>query len=201
MVLFVRYYTTKGQFFGEVANTMQLRNAVLTLGIALLSVGSLAAQETTGRIEGRVLDPGSATAPGVTVTATGPQGAKTATTDTDGRFTVPFLTPGTYQLLVELDGFKTIEKNDMTVSLGQVVTLEFKLEVGGHPRKGHRRSACTPIIDTRSTAGGGVIDGDFVRTVPTLRRISDVTYMAPGVSNSGIRRTAEPVDFRRQRSR
>ena len=37
---------------------MQLRNAVLTLGIALLSVGSLAAQETTGRIEGRVLDPG-----------------------------------------------------------------------------------------------------------------------------------------------
>jgi hypothetical protein len=163
---------------------MQLRNAVLTLGMALLSVGSLAAQETTGRIEGRVVDAESATAPGVTVTVTGPQGEKATTTDTDGRFTVPFLTPGAYQLRVELDGFKTIEKNDVTVSLGQVVDLEFKLEVGPI-NETVVVAAGTPVVNTRSTATVGVIDSDFVRTVPNLRQISDVTYMVPGVSNSG----------------
>jgi len=77
---------------------MRLRYVLLTLGIALLSASSLPAQETTGRIEGRIVDAQSLPVPGATVTATGPQGEKTAVTDTDGRFTLPLLTPGAYQL-------------------------------------------------------------------------------------------------------
>jgi len=87
---------------------MRLRYVLLTLGIALLSASSLPAQETTGRIEGRIVDAQSLPVPGATVTATGPQGEKTAVTDTDGRFTLPLLTPGAYQLRAELRGFKEI---------------------------------------------------------------------------------------------
>ena len=64
---------------------------------------------------------------GVTVTVTGPQGEKIVVTDTDGRFTVSLLTPGTYQLRAERPDFKTIQNNDITVgavdsTFGQIWT-------------------------------------------------------------------------------
>ncbi len=163
---------------------MQLRHVVLTLGIGLLSVSSLQAQETTGRIEGRIVDAQSLPVPGAIVTATGPQGEKTVITETDGRFTVPLLTPGPYRLRAELQGFKVIQKNDIDVSLGQTVDIELQLEVG-EISETVIVAGVVSAVDPRSTTTGGVIDSDFVRTVPVGRRITDVSYMAPGVGNSG----------------
>src|SRR4029453_17049477 len=176
---------------------MRQRIVVLALGFALLNFGSLAAQETTGQIEGRIIDPQSLPVPGVTVTAAGPQGEKVTVTDADGRFTVPFLTPGVYQLRAELQGFKAIEQKDVTVSLGQTVDLALKLEVG-QIAETVTVSGATPFINPKSpTAGraplinpkspttGGVVDSDVVRTLPIGRRISDISYLAAGVSNSG----------------
>jgi hypothetical protein len=163
---------------------MRLRNVVIILGLALLATGSLAAQETTGKIEGRIVDAQSLSVPGVTVTAIGPQGEKITVTDTDGRFTVPFLTPGVYQLRAELQGFKAIEQKDVTVSLGQTVDLALKLEVG-QIAETVTVSGATPFINPKSTTTGGVVDSDVVRTLPIGRRISDISYLAAGVSNSG----------------
>ena len=163
---------------------MRLRNVVLTLGIALLSGSSLPAQETTGRIEGRVVDAQSLPVPGVTVTTTGPQGEKTTTTDTDGRFTVPLLTPGSYQLRAEFRSFKVVQRNDINVSLGQTVDLGLQLEVG-EISETVVVAGVAPVVDPKSTTTGGVIDSDFVRSLPIGRRITDVSYMAPGVGNSG----------------
>ena len=60
------------------------------------------AQNTSGVIAGRVRDTQGLVVPGVTVTVSGSQGSRTAVTDDRGAFTVPFLTPGTYRLRVEL---------------------------------------------------------------------------------------------------
>ena len=163
---------------------MRRRVVVFMLAIALSSAGSLAAQETTGTIQGRIVDQQALPVPGVTVTATGSQGAKEATTGTDGRFTIPFLTPGAYGVRAELQGFKAVEQNDINVSLGQTVDLALKLELGDFKETVIVPGVIGPI-DARSTATGAVIDSDFVRTVPLGRQVSDVTYMAPGVSNSG----------------
>jgi hypothetical protein len=163
---------------------MRLGKLVLTLGFALLAGGSLAAQETTGKIEGRIVDADSLPVPGVTVTTYGPQGEKIAITDTDGRFTVPFLTPGPYRLRAEIQNFKAIVRNDLAVSLGQTLDLEFQLEVGEVSETITVSGVASPV-NPRSTTTGGVIDSDVVRTLPIGRRISDVSYMAPGVGNSG----------------
>ena len=177
---------------------MRLRNVVIILGLALLAAGPLAAQETTGRIEGRIVDTQSLPVPGVTVAATGPQGAKSTVTDTDGRFTVPFLTPGTYQLRAELQNFKTIQKDDINVSLGQTVDVQLQLEIGEITQTVNVSAAASPI-DPKNTTTGGVVDSDFVRNLPIGRRISDISYMAPGVGNSGSGGTPEPLNCRRQR--
>ena len=163
---------------------MQLRNVALTIAIALLSISPLQAQETTGRIEGRVVDAQMLPVPGVTVTATGPQGEKAVTTETDGRFAVPLLTPGLYQLRAEFPNFKAAQKNDINISLGQTVDLELQLEVGPVSEVVVVGADVSPV-DQRSTTTGGVVDSNLVRTLPIGRRISDVSYMAPGVGNSG----------------
>src|SRR5215470_3797529 len=100
---------------------MRFRNLAAFLILLLTSAGMALAQETTGAIHGRIVDSQGLGVPGATVTATGPQGAKTAVTDTDGRFSLPFLTPGTYNVQAELQGFKAVQQNDVNVSLGQTV--------------------------------------------------------------------------------
>jgi len=74
----------------------------ITLGASHVGFG----QETTGTISGRVVDSQGLPIPGATVMATGPQGTKPAVTDGTGNFTVPFLTPGTYAVRIELQGLE-----------------------------------------------------------------------------------------------
>ena len=97
----------------------------------LLHAGGVLAQETTGSITGAVVDPQGLAVPGVTITVTGAQGAKTAVTEASGRFNVPFLVPGTYTVRSELQGFKPVERQNVTVGLGQTVELNLKMDVGG----------------------------------------------------------------------
>src|SRR5262249_5190537 len=122
--------------------------------------------------------------PGATVVATGPQGAQQAVTDTAGRFTIAFLTPGSYAVRTELDGFKPLERPNITISLGQVVHLQLTLEVGGLAET-VTVAASVPPVDVTAATIGSVIGSDFVETVPVGRRVSDATYLAPGVGSSG----------------
>ena len=62
--------------------------AALVCVAVLASASSLIAQATTGRMTGRVVDAQGLGLRGVNVTATGPQGARTAATDADGRWIV-----------------------------------------------------------------------------------------------------------------
>src|SRR5439155_10475456 len=110
---------------------MHARITAFLLALALGVAGTAAAQETTGTISGRIVDPKGLAVPGATVTITGPQGTKTVVTDSTGRFVAPFLTPGVYSIRAELQGFKVVERKDVTVRLGQTADLPLTMEVGG----------------------------------------------------------------------
>ena len=81
---------------------MYARVSAALLALVLAVAGVAAAQETTGTVSGRILDAQGLAVPGVTVTLTGPQGARTFVTDADGNFSAPFLTPGLYAVRAEL---------------------------------------------------------------------------------------------------
>src|SRR5260370_30142507 len=85
-----------------------LAGSIALTGFALITAAAHA-QSTTGTISGRIVDAQSFTMPGVVVTATRPQGAKSAVTDAQGRFNLPFLTPGRYSLKAELQSPKTTD--------------------------------------------------------------------------------------------
>ncbi len=170
-----------------------MRSRILTLLTALLLIGAGHgwAQETTGAVNGRITDTQGLAVPGATVTLTGPQGAKSAVTDAEGRFAVPLLVPGTYSIKGELAGFKTVQQNEVIVRLGQNIELALKMEVGGVTET-VEVTASSPLIDTRSTTVGAVIDSETLKNVPVGRRFSDALYLAPGVTSSGSAGSANP---------
>jgi hypothetical protein len=169
---------------------MRVRHLVLLLALALF-VSPLAAQETTGKIEGRMTDTQGLAVPGATVTATGPQGSKTAVTDAEGRYSVPFLTPGTYSVHGELAGFKAVEQKDVAVRLGQTADVSLKFEIGGVSEVVQVTGA-SRAVDTTSTTIGAVLSTDELSSLPVGRRVADVLYLSPGVSSSGTLGTMNP---------
>jgi hypothetical protein len=161
------------------------------IALWLLMAGVAFAQDTTGSLAGKLEDSQGLALPGVTVTATGQQGAKTAVTDGDGSYRIPFMTPGSYVVKAELQGFKTAEQSAVTVSIGQVTTVNLQLEVGGLTEV-VQVTGTTVVVDTTSTTTGAVLSAELLQRVPVGRRFTDALYLAPGVSNSGAAGSANP---------
>ena len=170
---------------------MRIRTSAMFMALWLAVAGAAAAQETTGTLTGKLTDIQGLAVPGATVNVTGPQGLKTFVSDADGRFQAPFLTPGTYDVRAELQGFKAVEIKSVSVSLGQTTDLSIKMEVGGLAETVEVTSSAV-IVDTSSTTTGAVLDSEMLARVPVGRRFSEALYLAPGVSSSGSAGRANP---------
>lgn len=171
---------------------MHARISALLVAVALaISSRAVAQETTTGTVGGRIMDSQGLAVPGATVTATGPQGSRTAVTDAEGRFNVPYLTPGLYAVRAELQGFKAVEQKNITVSLGQRLELNLRLEVGALTET-VEVTASTPVIDTSTTTVGAVLGTELLSRVPVGRKLTDTLYLAPGVSSGGEVGRANP---------
>ena len=92
-------------------STGRVRVSILVVLCLLLTGGSLRAQSGTTSISGRVTDPQGSVVPGATVTTTNRATAasRTVITNESGLYQVSALTPGVYDLTIELSGFKTLK--------------------------------------------------------------------------------------------
>src|SRR5467141_496864 len=159
--------------------------------VLLLAAATARAQSTTGTIAGRIVDAQGFVMPGVIVTATGPQGAKSAVTDGEGRFSLPFLTPGRYTVRAELQGFKTIDRSDIDVRLDQRVDQAMTMEIGDLTESVTVVGAPAQLNATSATITTN-LDSATLASLPVGRRFSDTLYLAPGVSSSGSLGVANP---------
>ena len=157
----------------------------------LLTAATSIAQETTGTIAGQILDSQGLAVPGATIRITGMQGERQAVADTAGRFTFRYLTPGTYNLRIELQGFKTVERRDVQVGLGQTLAVPITLDVGAVAET-VQVTAAPPVVDTTTTTSGTTLSNSLLQQIPVGRTISDTLYLAPGVSSSGTAGAANP---------
>ncbi len=153
---------------------------VTVCAAVLLAVGAYA--QTTGKIDGTIVDENKAPLPGVTVESTSPvlQGARVAVSDTSGKFHFVFLPPGVYTLKFTLQGFATQEQTDITVGLGRIVTLNvsmrsaFKEEVVV--------SGAAPNIDVKSTEVGANFTSTYTSKLPLGRTYLAAVQMTPGAN-------------------
>jgi hypothetical protein len=87
---------------------------------------------TSGSLSGNVIDQSGGALPGVTVNAVHePTGTQyTAVTDAEGRFQIPNVrVGGPYTVTATLSGFADQKHSDLTVSLGDTKTVDFKMGV------------------------------------------------------------------------
>src|SRR5713226_8317829 len=94
---------------GEQTKRFLLRSVWLVIGLGII-VASAAGQEFRGSISGRVTDPAGAAVPGsqVTVTNTATNVPNSVTANEEGVYTVLYLAPGRYTVVVEKQGFKKL---------------------------------------------------------------------------------------------
>jgi len=162
-----------------------MKHLSCVLACVLILVSGASAQElTSGSIAGQVLDQQNLPLPGATVVVTAGQGSQNFTTDEQGRFLAPFLTPGTYTVRVELQGFRAAEQRNVEVRLGQRADLALKLSVGGMTET-VEVTGTRAVVDVTNTTVGANIDSDMLARIPVQRRLSDTMYLAPGVSSGG----------------
>jgi hypothetical protein len=170
---------------------MYARISAFLVAFALAVTGLASAQETTGSLAGQVNDPQGLAVPGATVTVTGPQGARTFVTDAEGRWVAPFLTPGQYTVRIELQGFKASEQQNIQVQLASRREVNVRLETGGLTET-VQVTGSAPVIDTRSTTIGGVLDSEQLSRLPVGRSLASTLYLVPGVSDSSGAGSATP---------
>src|SRR5438874_11130696 len=108
--------------------------SVLFSCAALLSFARPAVgQGTTGSISGFVTDETKAALPGATVTVRHLETdqKRVVVTDGEGRYRAQALSPGKYELTVELQGFRTAQYSNLSLSVGQDEVINVQLLLGG----------------------------------------------------------------------
>ena len=107
---------------------------VCVLAVLYGSLSSVAfAQGGSAAITGTVFDQDKAVLPGVTVTVTNEATgiARDTVTGAEGLFVMPTLVPGTYSVRAELAGFQTQERRGLVLNIGQELSVDLTLGVGG----------------------------------------------------------------------
>jgi outer membrane receptor protein involved in Fe transport len=154
------------------------------LALGLLAVARAGPCQTTGSIEGRVLDGEARPLAGALVTVRSPslQGTRTATTDPGGRFLFQWLPPGEYVVRAEVRELPAVEQTGVPVAADSGRTLDLrilprfeeKVEVAGAP----------PILDAGSSATTTTLERAAFKELPTSRTFLDLAFLAPGVVNA-----------------
>lgn len=117
-------------------NTEAPRITLALIGFALLlcfqASAALGQSGPTGTLSGTVHDPNGAHLPGVNVTAVnvGTDASRSAVSNGEGRWTIPGLSVGSYQITYELEGFKKLVREGVSVEASIPRSLEDKLQIG-----------------------------------------------------------------------
>ena len=163
--------------------------------LAFALVASLPAQElsgTKGGLAGVVTDSSGAAVPGAGVMVAGSSDTRRVTTNDTGRWEILDLTPGSYTISVEREGFSKIETKAVTVEINRINNVNLALRAGAVAETVQVDATATSI-DTGSTALSSNLTSSFYSQVPVARNVGSLFYTAPGVANSGGSGTANPA--------
>jgi len=156
--------------------------AVLAL-LMLPAAQSSFAQQTTGTIAGRVVDPQGMAVPGANVTATSTTTGlvRTDVTDSGGLYRLNALQVGTYDVVTELSGFTRVERKGILVDVSTATDLNLTLRVASVAETVTVEGQ-SPLIPTTSSSVGQVVDVTRIERLPLNgRQFANLAETVPGV--------------------
>jgi hypothetical protein len=161
------------------------RRFVVTLSLIFLSLSPTWAwaQATSSSIEGVLRDISGAPLPGVAVIARHQETGliREVVSGANGRFVMPVLPLGRFEVRASLDGFKPAVKSDVPVVLGVPAVVNLVLEPGG------RSEEITVVADgSKVQTGTGelsfLVGEQEIKDLPLNgRNYTDLAFLQPGV--------------------
>jgi outer membrane receptor protein involved in Fe transport len=162
---------------------------VVTLAVCLASTfapspSARAQQLASASLRGVVTDPNGAVVEGATVKAThvATGAARETRTNDEGLYVLPALPTGEYEISVETAGFKKAVRAGVVLQVGQNLTLDYSLQVGGIVESDDFYGQ-TPLIDTTSSKVDRVIERREIESLPLNgRNFLELALLTPGNS-------------------
>jgi hypothetical protein len=173
----------------------------LFFSLFFLAAGGTWAQINTGEISGVVRDSSGAILPGATVTATHPASGVVVerVTDAEGRFFLPALRIGVWNVEARLAGLAPQVHRGLVLEVGRSITLEFSLTVQGVTEQIDVQ-ATAPLLQTTTAEISDVIENREVVQLPlngrsflSLAQLSDAVVIPPGGTRGEALQQAGPL--------
>lgn len=182
----------------QLAERLRSRVLIFIAVLAIFCVFSSAVSwsQATQQFTGHVLDSSGAVLPSAEVVvhnqSTGVD-FKTITTS-DGVYTIPYLNPGTYDITVTKEGFKTEKKTNIQLNIAQTSTIDFELGVGTASEVITVNSSATQIELSKSDRGE-VIESARVTEMPLDgRNPFNLVTLSPGAHDFSSSQYPRPFD-------
>jgi outer membrane receptor protein involved in Fe transport len=147
------------------------RSLRLSLLLALLAPAVSLAQQGSAELRGRVLDAQEGALPGAAVIARNQETGmfRQVTSNADGTYFLSGVVPGTYEITVELTGFKRTTRRDVRIEIGKTATLDVKMDLGGKEEE-VTVTGQAPVVDVTSKEVGGNITARELTDLPSINR-------------------------------
>ncbi len=163
---------------------------LLFLASALFSTAQIS---QTGTLNGTVYDVDRQPLPGVTVTIKSPVlilPQMDAVTTERGLFRFPALPPGEYTVTFTLQGFKTLIRERVRVTVGVTTTLDVGLEQTTLEET-ITITGKSPTVDIQRTSMAVSLTKEILQNLPAARNLGTYFNMAPGVTSSTVHGSSE----------
>ena len=144
------------------------------------------AQLSTATMFGTVTDSTGAVVPGatITITQTDTQTSRTLKSGNDGAYRADFLPVGPYKVSVAAQGFKTLERTGITLTVTEEAHIDLQLSAGGESTT-VEVTAEVPLLNTGNSTLGRTVTNVEIDNLPLVdRNVYTLLDLTPGVQNN-----------------
>ena len=155
--------------------------------VSMCGLSAMAQTSGAGAIAGTIMDVNHAVIPGALVTVTNVDTGivRSYTTNSSGLYAAPFLQPGHYKVHASAANFGTVEAKDLTLQVGETLTIDLNLTVKSATTT-VEVSAAPQMLDLEKTEVSQVVDQELIESLPVnARNWSSFVLLTPGVTQDG----------------
>ena len=143
---------------------------------------SLAFGQATSTLTGTVRDSSGAVVPttAITVRNINTGNERSVVSGQAGDYTVPFLAPGDYALIVTKEGFRQVRLDGIRLEVNQTARVDLTLDLGA-VRETVEVVGAAPLIDSDTSSIGQVIETKAIEDLPLNgRNFAELAKLTPG---------------------
>jgi hypothetical protein len=160
-----------------------MRRQILVMAFFLAVGVDASAQEFTGSIYGRIVDPTNALMPGVSITVEGDaiQGKRTAESGANGSYRFLNLPQGAYKVTFQKAKFKTIVFEGAKVEVNKTVTMNVTMQIA-EVEETLVVTGGSPVVDVKNATVGTNFGASMLSDIPNQRDLFALLAQTPGIT-------------------